>query len=111
MAFLVAGVAGLVPAAAADNPTLLGAFKDWSAYTVGSGASKTCYALAQPKSMSPKNVTRDPVFFLISDWPARKAKGEQPRYGPPGFPSIPYPETIKVAPPPKSLADAAPAQA
>lgn len=91
MAFLVAGIAGLVPAAAADNPTLLGAFKDWSAYTVGSGASKTCYALAQPKSTSPKNVTRDPVFFLISDWPARKAKGE-----PEVVPGYPYKDGSKV---------------
>ncbi|TMC52963.1 MAG: aldehyde oxidase [Chloroflexi bacterium] len=31
----------------------------------------------------------------------RKEKGEPPRYGPPRFPSIPYPETIKVAPPGK----------
>ncbi|TMG64312.1 MAG: aldehyde oxidase [Chloroflexi bacterium] len=29
----------------------------------------------------------------------RKEKGEPPRYGPPRFPSIPYPETIKVTPP------------
>ena len=29
----------------------------------------------------------------------RKEKGEPPRYGPPRFPSIPYPETIKVIPP------------
>ncbi len=63
-------------AAAADSPTLLGAYKDWSAYTTGSGDSKTCYALSQPKSMSPSNVTRDPVFFLVSDWPGRKAKAE-----------------------------------
>src|SRR5207247_10514703 len=33
----------------------------------------------------------------------RKQKGEPPRYGPPRFPSIPYPEPIKVEPPPKDL--------
>lgn len=69
-------VAGLTPTAAAASPTLLGVFKAWSAYTTGSGAEKTCYALAQPRSSEPKNVKRDPIFFLISDWPARKAKGE-----------------------------------
>jgi 4-hydroxybenzoyl-CoA reductase alpha subunit len=31
----------------------------------------------------------------------RKEKGEPARFGPPRFPSIPYPETIKVQPPPK----------
>ena len=33
----------------------------------------------------------------------RKEKGEPPRYGPPRFPSIPYPEPIKVEPPPKDF--------
>ena len=33
----------------------------------------------------------------------RKEKGEPARYGPPRYPSIPYPETIKVPPPPKDL--------
>jgi 4-hydroxybenzoyl-CoA reductase subunit alpha len=33
----------------------------------------------------------------------RKGKGEDPRYGPPRFPTIPYPAAIKVEPPPKDL--------
>ena len=33
----------------------------------------------------------------------RKEKGEPPRYGPPHFPPIPYPETIKVEPPPREI--------
>jgi CO/xanthine dehydrogenase Mo-binding subunit len=33
----------------------------------------------------------------------RKEKGEPPRYGPPRFPEIPYPETIKVEPPPREM--------
>jgi len=33
----------------------------------------------------------------------RKEKGEAPRFGPAGFPGIPYPVTIKVEPPPKDL--------
>ena len=33
----------------------------------------------------------------------RKEKGEPARYGPPTFPNIPYPATIKVEPPPKDL--------
>ena len=67
--------AGAAPAAA-EGATLLGTFKDWSAYTTGTGNAKTCYALARPKSSDPKKAKRDPIFFLISDWPARKTKGE-----------------------------------
>ncbi|HET7338804.1 MAG TPA: molybdopterin cofactor-binding domain-containing protein [Candidatus Dormibacteraeota bacterium] len=37
----------------------------------------------------------------------RKEKGEQPRYGPPRFPAIPYPPTIKVDPPAKDMDRAA----
>lgn len=75
---LIAPLAALVfiAGAAAAAGTLLGTSKDWSAYTTGTGGAKTCYALASPKSTEPKHVNRDPVFFLVSDWPARKAKGE-----------------------------------
>jgi 4-hydroxybenzoyl-CoA reductase alpha subunit len=39
----------------------------------------------------------------------RKGKGEPARYGPRGFPDIPYPACIKVEPPTKELSNAAPA--
>jgi CO/xanthine dehydrogenase Mo-binding subunit len=39
----------------------------------------------------------------------RKTKGEPARFGPPRFPSIPYPPAIKVEPPSKELDRAAPA--
>jgi CO/xanthine dehydrogenase Mo-binding subunit len=39
----------------------------------------------------------------------RQGKGEPARYGPPGFPDIPYPVCIKVEPPPRELDHAAPA--
>jgi 4-hydroxybenzoyl-CoA reductase subunit alpha len=39
----------------------------------------------------------------------RKAKGEPPRFGPASFPTIPYPATIKVEPPPRDVQAAAPA--
>jgi len=38
----------------------------------------------------------------------RKEKGELPRYGPPVFPTIPYPPAIKVQPPPENAATPAP---
>jgi 4-hydroxybenzoyl-CoA reductase alpha subunit len=39
----------------------------------------------------------------------RQGKGEPARYGPRGFPDIPYPACIKVEPPTKELSNAAPA--
>ena len=61
--------------AASDTPTSLGTFQNWSAYTTGTGDQKVCYALAQPKSSAPKK-KRDKIYFLISDWPGRRAKAE-----------------------------------
>ena len=64
------------PAAADSPPTLLGAFTSWSAFQSTTSSGKVCYALSQPKSHEPASAKRDPIFFLISDWPARKTKGE-----------------------------------
>jgi invasion protein IalB len=62
--------------AAEEKPTLLGTFRDWHVYQTGAGANRLCYALAEPKDMTPKNVNRSSVFFLISTWPGRKVRNE-----------------------------------
>jgi hypothetical protein len=67
--------AAAVPASA-DDATLLGQTKDWSALTSGSGSDKVCYAMAKPRSSDPRKVKRDPIYFLITDWPGRKTKSE-----------------------------------
>src|ERR1700712_174205 len=74
------GLAGLALApagAATDSPTLLGVSSAWSAFTSGSGSSKICYAISKPTATSPK-AKRDPIYFVITDWPGRspKAKSE-----------------------------------
>jgi hypothetical protein len=69
--------AGLAAAPAlADTPQGLGTFQNWAAYTTGTGDQKVCYALTQPKASLPKKAKRDPIYFLISDWPGRRAKAE-----------------------------------
>jgi len=65
-----------VPALAGSKPTLLGASRDWTAYQAMTSDGKVCYALATPRSTEPKNVNRDPVYLLISDWPDRKVANE-----------------------------------
>jgi hypothetical protein len=62
--------------AAAEDATLLGAYKSWFTYSLGKGDAMVCYALAKPTAEEPRKVKRDPAFFLINDWPGRKAKGE-----------------------------------
>jgi len=65
-----------LPAVAAETPEKLGEFKAWTAYSSGAGDSKVCYALSKPRMSEPTKVRRDAVYFLINDWPARKAKSE-----------------------------------
>lgn len=72
----VALTAALTATSALAAPKSLGVFSAWSAFSTGTGDAKTCYVLAQPKTSEPKGAKRDPAYFLISDWPVRKAKGE-----------------------------------
>jgi hypothetical protein len=77
-------LAGAVPAFA-DAPTLLGVFNGWTAASNGSGPAKVCYAMAHPTASTPKKANRDPIGFLVSDWPARNTKAE-----PQVVPGYPY---------------------
>ena len=62
--------------AKADDPALLGQFDDWAAYTYKATDTKVCYVSSRPKASEPKNVKRDPAFFLVTNMPGRKVKGE-----------------------------------
>lgn len=73
---IVALILGAVPASAADQPTLLGASRDWTAYQANSPDGKVCYALSKPTAVVPKKSARDPIFVIISVWPARNVKDE-----------------------------------
>src|SRR5882724_2138781 len=65
-------------AAAAGQPTLLGQFGEWGAYTGSSGGRKVCFALAKPASSEtkPANRPRDPAFLFISSRPAENVRNE-----------------------------------
>jgi hypothetical protein len=74
-------LAAIVPAAAqpavgTGSATLLGVFNNWQAYSTGSGANLTCYALSKPRAVRPKGAKRGDIYLMVSDWPARKVKGE-----------------------------------
>jgi invasion protein IalB len=66
------------PAPGGAQPTLLGQYGDWGAYTASPGGKKICFALAKPanSSTSPPNRPRDPAWMFISTRPAEKVKEE-----------------------------------
>src|SRR5262249_38064397 len=60
------------------QPTLLGMFGDWGAYTASPGGKKICFALAKPSKSetTPANRPRDPAFLFVSSRPTEKVKDE-----------------------------------
>jgi invasion protein IalB len=70
--------AAAAPAPAAPQPTLLGQFGDWGAYTASPGGKKVCFALGKPSSSktTPPNRPRDPAYMFISSRPSEKVREE-----------------------------------
>ena len=67
-----------VAMAQGDQPTLLGQYGDWSAYTAAPAGKKVCFALAKPKSSQtvPPGRNRDPAYLFISTRPAENVRNE-----------------------------------
>ena len=74
------GQAGQPAAAAAGGaePTLIGQFGTWGAYTATPNGKKVCFALAKPSSSktNPPNRPRDPAYAFVSTRPAEKVTNE-----------------------------------
>jgi hypothetical protein len=70
------------PAAAAAaggaEPTLIGQFGSWGAYTATPSGKKVCFALAKPSASrtNPPNRPRDPAYAFVSTRPAEKVTNE-----------------------------------
>jgi invasion protein IalB len=67
------------PAAAGSaEPTLLGQFGTWGAYTATPAGRKVCFALAKPSSSktNPPNRPRDPAYAFVSTRPAERVVNE-----------------------------------
>lgn len=76
IALLITVLGTGVAAAQGSEPQLLGEFNDWAAYTYKTPDTKVCYVSSRPKDSKPKNVKRDPAFFLVTHMPGRKVRGE-----------------------------------
>jgi len=60
------------------EPTLLGQYGDWGAYTASPGGNKICFALAKPKTSKtePAGRSRDQSYMFISSRPADSVRNE-----------------------------------
>jgi hypothetical protein len=65
-------------AAGSTEPTLIGQFGTWGAYTATPNGKKVCFALAKPSSSktNPPNRPRDPAYAFVSTRPAEKVTNE-----------------------------------
>src|SRR5215475_899534 len=64
--------------AQADQPTLLGSYVDWGAYSATPGGKKVCFALAKPKTSTtnPPGRKRDPAYLFIATRPDENVRNE-----------------------------------
>jgi hypothetical protein len=60
------------------EPTLIGQFGSWGAYTATPNGKKVCFALAKPTASktNPPNRPRDPAYAFVSTRPAEKVVNE-----------------------------------
>jgi invasion protein IalB len=60
------------------EPTLIGQYGTWGAYTATPNGKKVCFALAKPSSSktNPPNRPRDPAYAFVSTRPAEKVTNE-----------------------------------
>jgi hypothetical protein len=60
------------------EPTLIGQFGTWGAYTASPSGKMVCFALAKPASSktNPPNRPRDPAYAFVSTRPAEKVVNE-----------------------------------
>ncbi|MBB4374694.1 invasion protein IalB [Bradyrhizobium sp. cir1] len=71
-------VAPAAAVAGGAEPTLIGQFGTWGAYSATPNGKKVCFALAKPSSSktNPPNRPRDPAYAFVSTRPAEKVNNE-----------------------------------
>src|SRR5262249_9357275 len=74
---LILGTTPWAPAQG-DEPTLLGSYGDWGAYTATPNGKKVCFALSKPKSSqtNPPGRKRDQAYLFVSTRPAENVRNE-----------------------------------
>jgi invasion protein IalB len=72
------GASAAIPAPGGGQPTLLGQFGDWGAYTANPNGKQICYALAKPSTSAtqPPNRPRDPAYIFVATRPSENVRNE-----------------------------------
>lgn len=73
-ALTAAGLSGPPETAAAT--VVAGQFGDWALHINETGATKICFAAAEPKEKLPQGTNRATTVFYVSAWPKEGVKGE-----------------------------------
>jgi invasion protein IalB len=70
--------ADAAPTAGDTEPTLIGQYGTWGAYTATPNGKRICFALAKPQSSktTPAGRPRDPAYAFVSTRPAEKVVNE-----------------------------------
>jgi invasion protein IalB len=70
--------AATAAAPAGAQPTLLGQYADWGAYTASPGGKKVCFALGKPRAAQtePPGRKRDQAYLFVSTRPSENVKNE-----------------------------------
>jgi len=73
-----AAPAAAAAAAGGAEPTLLGQYGTWGAYSATPAGKRVCFALAKPSASktNPPNRPRDPAYAFVSTRPAEKVVNE-----------------------------------
>jgi invasion protein IalB len=73
-----AAPAPAAPPAGEPQPTLLGQYGDWGAYTATPNGRKVCFSIAKPKASqtNPAGRKRDQAYVFVSTRPAENVRNE-----------------------------------
>src|SRR5262245_7506268 len=66
----------LTEAAAAQSVTLIGEFKDWSAYSASDGAGAVCFAMSKPTEVAPSPDNYTQAYLYLTHRPSENVANE-----------------------------------
>jgi hypothetical protein len=66
----------LTGAASAQSVTLIGAFKDWSAYSASDGSGAMCFAMSKPSDVTPSPDGYTQAYLYLTHRPSENVSNE-----------------------------------
>ena len=76
VAIVLVGLLGPLAPAMANEPTQIGTFKDWRAYTYKDAGGEICYIVSEPKKAEGNYTRRGDIYLLVTHRPGGKVFDE-----------------------------------